>query len=137
MLAKTLLLAALAASVQAATLPARGAGKKLRCGNPSATAEQITTAKTIADEEVALAANGTIDARSNTDVDVYFHVVAASASLSDGYLTVRHRLKPLWSSSRTREEGPPPPPGPSPCHPPSTINRRDARTRKSKLSSRS
>jgi len=83
MLVKTLILAALSVSVQAAATPPT---KHLNCGTKPPTQEQLAACQLLGSEEAALIANGTIDARTTTDVDVYFHVVAASTSPSDGYI---------------------------------------------------
>jgi len=56
------------------------------CGTRDPTPVQLLETAAIAEQEAA--GNVTIEARQTVNVGVYFHVVAASTSLSDGYLTV-------------------------------------------------
>jgi hypothetical protein len=82
MYAKTLLLGALSAScVQAASLlqPREVA----RCGAREPSAEHRAISAALAEEEA-----NTVEALTTTDVDVYFHVVAASKLPEDGYIPV-------------------------------------------------
>lgn len=57
------------------------------CGAPEPTQEQLQVAEAFSVIEAEQAGNSTLVARQALTVDVYFHVVAASTSLSDGYVT--------------------------------------------------
>jgi len=88
MLAKSLLISILSASsTQALALSGRATSRT--CGTKSPSAEHRAISAALAAEE----ANGSsIQPLTTTDVDVYFHVVAASESPEDGYISVRpHR----------------------------------------------
>ena len=75
MFSKNLLLSALSATcVQAIA----------RCGSKEPSAAHVAISKALAAEEA-----NTLETFTTTDVDVYFHVVAASTSPSDGYIPVR------------------------------------------------
>jgi len=75
MFAKTLLLGALSAACVQATV---------RCGAKAPSEAHLAISKALADEEA-----NTAEALTTTDVDVYFHVVAASTKREDGYIPVR------------------------------------------------
>lgn len=77
---KSALLAGLAASSAAAIRA---------CGAPSPTEEQIEVAKEFAVEEEAVRIAGNSTRRAAINVNVYFHVLASSSSVSGGYLSVR------------------------------------------------
>lgn len=83
---KSLLLAAAAAP--AALGAAVNAVKPFNCGTDAPSRQHIQMTKELADKEAAFAAAGGISAQATINVNVYFHVVAASTSLSDGYVTV-------------------------------------------------
>lgn len=59
------------------------------CGAPEPDAEHIKISQQFAAQEAALLASGNLTVKATTTVDVYFHVVAKSTSLSGGYVTVR------------------------------------------------
>jgi hypothetical protein len=85
---KQLFLGALSASAVSAFVPAPLAARveKNRCGAPALTAAQKAAAAAISQE----AENSPdLDTRTTTDVDVYFHVVAAGPTLAEGYVPVR------------------------------------------------
>jgi len=63
------------------------------CGTRDPTPEQLLATQEIAALEVS--GNSTLEARQSVNVDVYFHVVASSNSLSGGYLTVCRRTTSL------------------------------------------
>ncbi|KAH8896425.1 metalloprotease, partial [Thozetella sp. PMI_491] len=74
---KSLVFAALAATVSA----------QRRCGAPSPTEEQVAQAKAFAVQEAAARVAGNVTARATINVNVYFHVLATSTSVSGGYLS--------------------------------------------------
>ncbi|OHE99990.1 metalloprotease [Colletotrichum orchidophilum] len=78
---KLSVVAALAAAASAAVTPAR-----LGCGTHDPTPEHIEISKKFAEEEAAN--NGTMSLMAATiNVNVYFHVVASSQTVANGYLT--------------------------------------------------
>lgn len=86
----SILLSALAASsTMAAVTP-----KLFSCGTAEPTEEhkKLSLALAIKEKEQALASNDTFTTMATISVDVYFHVVAASTALSDGYVTVSKSL---------------------------------------------
>lgn len=59
------------------------------CSTPRPTEEHIAISQVFEAEEEAVAAVGNATTtRATINVDVYFHVVAASTSVADGYVTV-------------------------------------------------
>lgn len=59
------------------------------CSAPRPSEEHIAISEAFEIEEEAIAAAGNSSlARATINVDVYFHVVAASTSVADGYVTV-------------------------------------------------
>jgi hypothetical protein len=84
----SLVTAAMAAPVVLAGTTGRAGrpGVKFGCGSPDPTAEQIEVAASFAAQEARFAGRRPDAAAIN--VDVYFHVVAQSKSLTDGYATV-------------------------------------------------
>ncbi|CCF40023.1 hypothetical protein CH063_10702 [Colletotrichum higginsianum] len=89
MQAKFTLLAVLAAVASAAVTGERG---RLGCGTHEPTPEQIEIAKQLAEQEAA-AANATsgefsLAAAATINVNTYFHVVASSQTVANGYITV-------------------------------------------------
>lgn len=85
----SLVTAALAApAVLAGTTGRAGRpGAKFGCGAPDPTAEQMKVAESFAAQEASFAGQRRPSAAA-VNVDVYFHVVAQSKSLTDGYPTV-------------------------------------------------
>ncbi|OBR06816.1 Metalloprotease [Colletotrichum higginsianum IMI 349063] len=88
MQAKFTLLAVLAAVASAAVTGERG---RLGCGTHEPTPEQIEIAKQLAEQEAA-AANATsgefsLAAAATINVNTYFHVVASSQTVANGYIT--------------------------------------------------
>lgn len=83
---KSALLSALAASSALAAV----APKLFSCGTKEPTEEHKLLSLALAgkEKEMALASNDTFTTMATISVDVYFHVVAASTALSDGYVTV-------------------------------------------------
>lgn len=84
---------ALAAAVAHGALAAppresRPAEQPFACGAPEPSAEHIQISQEFAAQEAAARSAGNFTTRAVTTVDVYFHVVAASTALSDGYVTV-------------------------------------------------
>jgi len=73
----------------------RPAERGFACGAPEPDAEHIKISQQFAAQEAALLASGNLTVKATTTVDVYFHVVAKSTSLSGGYVTVRTALLPL------------------------------------------
>ena len=69
-------------------IPSRPSGRGFQCGAPEPHAEHIRISEKFAAQEAAAAAAGSFAAEAVTTIDTYFHVVASSTALSDGYLTV-------------------------------------------------
>lgn len=65
------------------------------CGTHEPTEEELLNTQQIAAQEAL--EGPAVSARQVTNVDVYFHVVASSDSLSGGYLTVSFSLLILYS----------------------------------------
>ncbi|KAI5857427.1 Metalloprotease [Durotheca rogersii] len=85
MLFKTVAAAAfLASSAAARSFALNSTGL---CGTPEPTEEQIAASNALLAEERLARVNGQFHALQAFTVNTYFHVVAASTSLSDGYLT--------------------------------------------------
>jgi hypothetical protein len=77
-----------AAAHSALAIPSKPSGRGFGCGAPEPDAEHIKISQKFAAEEAAVAAAGNFAIQAVTNVDVYFHVVASSTSLSGGYVTV-------------------------------------------------
>lgn len=61
-----------------------------RCGAPEPTEAQLAKAKSfLAQEQAARLAGNFTSAAATIEVNVYFHVVAASSTTAGGYLSVR------------------------------------------------
>ena len=71
-------------SLLLATLSATALAERQRCSVPPLTEEQKAVVAAIAAEE-----DSTVETRTTTDVDVYFHVVAAGPTPEEGYIPVR------------------------------------------------
>jgi len=56
------------------------------CGTDQPSREHLQITQALAAEEAAFAASGNVTARATVNVDVYFHVIASSSSLSGGYV---------------------------------------------------
>lgn len=89
---KALILAALAASgvIAVPAVVSDVVSDARTCGVPHPTEEQLATSMKMAAQEAQhLAENGTsFKALATINVNVYFHVVAASKTVAGGYLTV-------------------------------------------------
>lgn len=85
MQAKLAFVAALAAVVSAAVTPTPRFG----CSTHDPSPEHIEISKKLAEEEAANAGNFSLMAAATITVDTYFHVVASSQTVANGYLTVR------------------------------------------------
>ncbi|KAI1206868.1 Metalloprotease [Annulohypoxylon truncatum] len=80
--------ALLASSAAAHFVLPRAAGNATRlCGTPDPTPEQIATSEAMLKKERELRAKGEFRALASFTVDTYFHVVASSTSVDDGYIT--------------------------------------------------
>ncbi|KAK0629527.1 hypothetical protein B0T17DRAFT_589272 [Bombardia bombarda] len=75
------------AGLMAQSAFAAATAKPFACGTKEPTAEHKAIHKALAVKEAEFAASGNFSAQATINVDVYFHVVAASTSLSDGYVT--------------------------------------------------
>lgn len=71
------------------------------CGAPEPHDEHIKISQKFAAEEAAFAASGNISIQAVTTVETYFHVVAASKSVSGGYITVCYLRKPLSNALKS------------------------------------
>ncbi|KAK3681370.1 hypothetical protein B0T22DRAFT_388120 [Podospora appendiculata] len=76
------LVAMLASSVFAAAVE-----KPFGCGTAAPSKEHMAISKAFAEKEAAFAASGNFTTQATITIDVYFHVVAASTALTDGYVT--------------------------------------------------
>jgi len=85
----SLVTAAMAAPVVLAGTTGKAGRPSLKfgCGAPDPTADQMEVAASFAAQEARFSGQRFPDAEA-TNVDVYFHVVAQSKSLTDGYATV-------------------------------------------------
>ncbi|KAI1340795.1 hypothetical protein F5Y15DRAFT_32756 [Xylariaceae sp. FL0016] len=86
---KSLAAAALLASTTTAhVLVPRASGNLTRsCSTPDPTEKQLEVAQNMLAQERGRRETGAIRAQATINIDAYFHVVASSKSLSDGYLT--------------------------------------------------
>ncbi|KAL2158250.1 hypothetical protein VTH06DRAFT_4570 [Thermothelomyces fergusii] len=73
------------AAPQRETRPAPSSGT-FACGAPEPDAEHIRISQQFAAQEAELLASGNLTTQATISVDVYFHVVARSTSLSGGYI---------------------------------------------------
>jgi hypothetical protein len=87
---KSILLPALFAAIASAAATPKPP-KPFACGTPEPTQEHIKISQKFAAQEKEAAAAGNFSIAATINVDVYFHVVASSTALSDGYVTVRKR----------------------------------------------
>lgn len=83
---------ALVASALALTASAAAAPKPptMSCLTPAPNDKQRTVHKQMAAAEAFSASSGSLVSRATTNVDTYVHVVSASKSASDYYLSVRY-----------------------------------------------
>ncbi|KAI1248649.1 hypothetical protein MGN70_009849 [Eutypa lata] len=70
-----------------AGLAATSAAAQRACGAPTPTDEQIEVAKLFAEQEAAVRIAGNSTRRAAINVNVYFHVLASSTSVSGGYIS--------------------------------------------------
>ncbi|KAI0891198.1 Metalloprotease [Annulohypoxylon nitens] len=89
MLFKSAAAAALLASSAAAhyVFPRAGQNTTRLCGTPEPTAEQIAASEAMLQKEREMRVNGEFRTLASFTVDTYFHVVASSTSVEDGYIT--------------------------------------------------
>lgn len=87
---KALILSALTVTAVSAhsRRQAEGEEKPFGCTAPRPTEAQLAIAAAMAEQEALEGSNVTVSARATIAVDVYFHVVASSTALTDGYVTV-------------------------------------------------
>lgn len=64
-----------------------GAAAQRACGTPEATEEQLAQARVFAIQEAAAREAGNFSLQATINVNVYFHVLATSSSVSGGYLS--------------------------------------------------
>ena len=64
------------------------------CGTHEPSPEHVKISQKFAQQEAEFAASGNFSILATINVDVYFHVVASSTSLSGGYVTVSYRTFP-------------------------------------------
>jgi hypothetical protein len=83
----TILSALLATTASAAVAGAKA--KVFNCGTKEPSAEHIQISQHFAAQEKEFAASGNFSIAATISVDVYFHVVASSTAVADGYVTVR------------------------------------------------
>ncbi len=81
---KSLLLPA----VFAVTILAAATPKPFGCGTPEPSQDHVRISQEFAAQEKEFAASGNLTIAATINVDVYFHVVASSTAVSDGYVTV-------------------------------------------------
>jgi hypothetical protein len=94
MLLKSIILSGLMA-IGASGHIVRSPGLGNWCGAPKPSKAQLAVAQHFAAKE-ALARPADITERAAINVDTWFHVVATSTSVSDGYISVRHALIPIF-----------------------------------------
>lgn len=78
---------ALAGLVPSATLAA-GIPGRFGCGTDEPSRQHLQITQELAAEEAVQALSGNLTTRATINVDVYFHVLAASTSVADGYVSV-------------------------------------------------
>lgn len=84
MYVKSVLLPALfAALASAAATP-----KPFGCGTSEPSADHVKISQKFAAQEKEFAASGGLSIMATISVDVYFHVVASSTTVANGYITV-------------------------------------------------
>ncbi|CRK32971.1 hypothetical protein BN1708_016210, partial [Verticillium longisporum] len=86
MLFKSLFVAA-ATAVGVSGHVAREAPRNFGCGTHEPSAEHVGMSKVLAAQEARVLESGNLTARATINVNVYFHVVAASQTVANGYLT--------------------------------------------------
>ncbi|CRK29710.1 hypothetical protein BN1723_003587 [Verticillium longisporum] len=86
MLFKSLFVAA-ATAVGVSGHVAREAPRTFGCGTHEPSAEHVGMSKVLAAQEARVLESGNLTARATINVNVYFHVVAASQTVANGYLT--------------------------------------------------
>ncbi|GKT97432.1 metalloprotease 1 [Colletotrichum tofieldiae] len=96
MQAKFTLIAALAAMASAAVTGERG---RFGCGTHDPSPEHIEISKKLAEEEAANATSGNfrLAAAATINVPTYFHVVASSQTVANGYITTTRTVNPTWA----------------------------------------
>ena len=86
MIFKSLALTAVLAAFVSAHLTPRRAIRS--CGTPHPSEAQVETSRQMLEHERARVAEGVLRSERTIEVDTYFHVIAASESVEDGYATV-------------------------------------------------
>jgi len=79
--------AAVQGALAAPSRETRPSERAFACGAPEPAAEHIKISQKFAAKEAEFVASGNFTTQAVTTVDVYFHVVASSTSLSGGYVT--------------------------------------------------
>ncbi|KAM7194193.1 zincin [Rhypophila sp. PSN 637] len=79
---RSLTLAGLIPSALAAGIPGR-----FGCGTDEPSRQHLQITQALAAQELSEARSGNLTARATINVDVYFHVLASSTSVADGYVT--------------------------------------------------
>ncbi|KAH8910356.1 zincin [Coniochaeta sp. PMI_546] len=77
----------LVSAVFATTALAAATPKPFGCGTPEPSQEHVRISQKFAAQEKEFAASGNLSIAATINVDVYFHVVASSTAVSDGYVT--------------------------------------------------
>ncbi|KAG7141795.1 Extracellular metalloprotease like protein [Verticillium longisporum] len=83
----SLLFVAAATAVGVSGHVAREAPRTFGCGTHEPSAEHVGMSKVLAAQEARVLESGNLTARATINVNVYFHVVAASQTVANGYLT--------------------------------------------------
>jgi len=75
-------------SIFATAISAAATPRPFGCGAPEPSQEHVKISQKFAAQEKEFAASGNLSIAATINVDVYFHVVASSTAVSDGYVTV-------------------------------------------------
>ena len=81
-------------SIFAAAISAAATPRPFGCGAPEPSQEHVKISQKFAAQEKEFAASGNLSIAATINVDVYFHVVASSTAVSDGYVTVNFTPPP-------------------------------------------
>jgi hypothetical protein len=72
----------------AAVVSAAATPRAFNCGTPEPDQEHVKISQKFAAQEKEFIASGNFSIAATINVDVYFHVVASSTAVKDGYVTV-------------------------------------------------
>ncbi|KAM0284654.1 hypothetical protein ACHAQH_001807 [Verticillium albo-atrum] len=87
MLFKSLIVVAAAAAGVSGHVVREAPSRSFGCGTHDPSAEHIGMSKVLAAQEARVLESGKVTTRATVNVNVYFHIVAASQTVANGYLT--------------------------------------------------